>query len=408
IAGVFFSLEKVMGTLRVSSFPPVLVASVIAAALTRSAFGDSPVIEIPTEYTVGAGVELVFYALLGVLTGLVAVAYSRGTYAIGDMLRRFRSPWWQVIVGALIIGTLNVVFRADLWGKGHETLTLEIIGDRTGLFLIGLAFAKLLVTAVTVAAVRAGGVFTPALFIGATLAGGLAVLATGAIPGFHIEPEAFALVGMAGLVAGSTHAPLTAIMVVFEMTSDYALILPLMLCGAIAFITARRISVDSIYSQWLTRKGEKITFGQDINVMERLRVDGYYNRDPNVVSESATVEQIMAAIGSSRQTEFPVIDPNLHFVGMLTYDDLRAVVSQADTLAPIVVASDLASKAGETVTPRDTLRTALQRLAVRGGHYVPVVDPADSERLLGLLSRQDILGAYERELLREEELEEAG
>ncbi len=399
IAGVFFSLEKVIGGFGVRAFPPVLVASVIAAAISRTAFGDSPVIEIPMEYGMGAPSELVLYALLGVATGAVAVFYTRTVYRTQDLLERFRSRWVQVTLGALVVGAFGALFKADLWGQGHETLTIGMISARSGSFLIALAFAKVLVTAATLAVARAGGVFTPALVIGATLGGGLAASALWLVPGLGIEPEAFALVGMAGLAAGSMHAPLTAIMIVFEMTNDYALILPLMLCGAVAYITARRLHPESIYSQWLVRRGEVIHMGRDAAVMERLRVREFFNPDPHIISETASVQQILDALGRSAQVEFPVLDGDLRLVGMITYDDLRTVLSDADRYAEVILAGDLASQQFERVTPDDTLATALKRIGVRGSHYVPVVDAADPERLLGVIGRQEILTAYERDLL---------
>ncbi len=403
IAGVFFSLEKVLGTFGVSAFPPILVASVIAAAVSRAFFGSAPVIEIPEQYGIGSASELILYALLGVVTGLVAVFYTRGMYAMPDLLGRFKSTWARVVAAGVVVASLNIVFRADLWGRGHETLNIGIIGERDAYFLIALAFAKLIATSMTVAATRVGGVFTPALFIGATLGGGLASAASGLLPGFNIVPEAFALVGMAGLVAGATHAPLTAIMIVFKMTSDYDLILPLMLTGAIAYITARRIHPLSIYSEWLVRKGEKIAHGRDTALLERLEVRTCYNPDPHVIGETATVPQIIKAIGSSTQTEFPVIDGELRFLGMLTYDDLRTVIADAEALGEVVVAGDLANSEYASVTRQDTLHTALQRLGVRGSHHIPVVDADDNGKLVGLVSRQEIFAAYDRALLAETE-----
>jgi CIC family chloride channel protein len=403
IAGVFFSLEKVIGSFGVRAFPPVLVASVIAAAISRGAFGDSPVIEIPTEYGVGDPWELALYALLGVATGVVAVFYIRTVYRARDLIDKFKVGWHGVLVGALVVGVFDVMFKADLWGQGHETLSIEIIGARTGYFLIALAFAKVLVTGATLAVARAGGVFTPALFIGATLGGGLAVTASSLVPGIGIVPEAFALVGMAGLVAGSMHAPLTAIMMVFEMTDDYALILPLMLCGAIAYVTARRLHPESIYSEWLVRRGENIHMGRDATVMERLRVRDFLNANPDVVSEGASVRQIVQALGGSVQVEFPVLDHDLNLVGMINFDDLRTVLTNQDRFQEVVLAGDLASQQYERVTPDDSLATALQRLGVRGSHYVPVVDAEHEHRLVGVIGRREILAAYERELLTERE-----
>lgn len=405
IAGVFFSLEKVVGSFGVTSFPPVLVASVISAAISRTAFGESPVIAMPTVYSVGPGAELLMYAVLGVVTGSVAVLYTRGVHGMGDLLGRLRLTWHRVVAGALLVGLLDILFRADLWGRGHESFSIAMIGGRAGGFLIALAFAKLIATAATINVTRAGGVFTPAMFIGATLAGGLAVLADQVLPWFTIEPEAFALVGMAGLVAGATHAPLTAIMIVFEMTGDYALILPLMLCGAIAYITARRIYPESVYSEWLVRRGETIHSGRDTAVLERLRVADCYNNDPHVIGENATVPQIVAAISDSPQIEFPVLDSDLSLVGMITYDDLRTVLAGAESLSPVVLAGDLAKQQFEWVTPDDSLRTALRKLAVRGSHHIPVIAGEDEERLLGLIGRAEILSAYDRELLRQQEIE---
>jgi CIC family chloride channel protein len=402
IGGVFFALEKVVGNFGVASFPPVLVASVLSAVIARAAFGNSPVIAIPTEYGVGSHSELVLYALLGVITGLVAVLYSRAVNNGDRLVGGPRLIWYRIAIGALVIGALDVVFQNDLWGRGHESFSFEMIGDRTALFLIALAFAKLAATAITLAVTRAGGLFTPALFIGATLGGGLAVAGGQFLPGFTIEPEAFALVGMTGLIAGSTHAPLTAIMIVFEMTRDYALILPLMLCGAVALITAKRVYPESIYSEWLVKRGENIHRGRDTAILERLKVRDSFNKNPNVIGENASVPQIVTAITASSQIEFPVLDDDLNLVGMISQEDIRTVMADAQALASVVLAGDLAHQHYESVTPSDSLRTALQKLAVRGSHHIPVIEGENQGRLMGLISREEILAAYDRELLREQ------
>jgi CIC family chloride channel protein len=401
IAGVFFSLEKILGSFSVAAFAPVLVASVIAAVVSRAAFGSSPVIAIPTEYAMGAPIELGLYALLGITAGVVAVAFTRTVYGTSDLLERRRNRWEQILLAALVVGTLDIVFRADLWGHGHESLDIGIIGQREPWFLIALAFAKMGATAFALGAARAGGVFTPALFIGATLGGGLGRAAQLTFPGWGIQPEAFALAGMAGLVAGGTHAPLTAIMMVFEMSGDYDLILPIMLTTALAYVSARRLSPTSLYSEWLSRKGERIGHGRDLGVLERLTVEQAYNRSPTTVAEGATMGDIMNAVGRSPQIEFPVVGDDGRLIGVVTYGDLRAVLADRDRLAPVVIAADIANLEIEPVTTRDSLRTALQRLGVHGSLTLPVVEPGDGGRLVGLISRQEILAAYDRELLKE-------
>jgi CIC family chloride channel protein len=401
IAGVFFALEKILGSFSVTAFAPVLVASVIAAVVSRAVFGSSPVIAIPTEYAMGASWELLLYAALGITVGVVATFFTRAVYRSGDLLQRRPNRWVQVAMAAVAIGALDILFRADLWGQGHESLDIGIIAEREPWYLIGLSFAKLAAAAVAIAATRAGGVFTPALFIGATLGGGLARAAQVVFPEWVVQPEAFALAGMAGLVAGATHAPLTAIMMVFEMSGDYALILPIMVTTAIAYLTARRLFPTSIYSEWLRRRGERIGHGRDVGVLERVTVGEAYNARPFSVSEGATVQEIMHAIGETPQTEFPVVDADGRLVGVVTYSDLRTVLADRDRLAHILIAADIANLEIEPVTTVDSLRTALQRLGVHGSLTLPVVEPGDGRRLVGIISRSEILAAYDRELLRE-------
>jgi len=401
IAGVFFALEKILGGFSVAAFAPVLVASVVAAVMSRAVFGNTPVITIPTEYGMGAPWELGVYAVLGLFAGVVAVMYTRTVYRATDFLHRRRNRWTQILIAALVVGTLDVLFRADLWGHGHESLDIGIISQREPWFLIALSFAKLVATAFALSAVRAGGVFTPALFIGATLGGGLARAAQAMFPVWVVRPEAFALAGMAGLVAGATHAPLTAIMMVFEMSGDYNLILPIMICSAIAYVTARRLFPTSLYSEWLRRKGERIGHGRDLGVLERLTVEEACNRYPTTVSEDASVSEIMSAVGRSPQTEFPVQDSEGRLIGVVTYGDLRNVLADRERLAPVVIAADIANIEIEPVTTKDSLRTALERLGVHGSLTLPVVEPDGSRRLVGMISRQEILASYDRELLRE-------
>ncbi|HEX7124082.1 MAG TPA: chloride channel protein, partial [Gemmatimonadaceae bacterium] len=221
------------------------------------------------------------------------------------------------------------------------------------------------------------------------------------LPGAHVAPGALALVGMAGLVSGSTHAPLTAIMMVFEMTGDYGLILPLMLTSVLAYAIARRLYPESIYTEWLVRRGVVLTHGADAAVLARLPVHDCLNRTPVVIPEAAKPRQILEVIGGSRQTEFPVVDSEAHLVGMLTPAAIRDALQDGDRLGTILVAADLAVPEQDPLTSEDTLLTALRRLGGRDVSLLPVVRPDDRERLEGTVSRQDLMAAYERALTAE-------
>jgi CIC family chloride channel protein len=401
IAGVIFGIEKILGAAGGMALGPFVVASILAATVSRLAFGNHPVLALPAELGVGSPWELVSYVGLGILTGGASAAYSRGVWKAQDWFGRLRRPWTQVALGAVIIGGLDLAFRADLWGHGHESIDLGILAARSGVFLLALAAAKLVATAVTFGAGGVGGVFTPALFIGATLGGAYGVTLQHLLPGSHLAAGALALVGMAGLVAGATHAPLTAIMMVFEMTADYGLILPLMLTSVLAYAIARRLYPESIYTEWLVRRGVVLSHGADAAVLARLPVHECMNRQPVVIPEGATLQRVVELIGGSRQTEFPVVSDDGRLTGMLTQAGVRETLADGDHLQHFLLAADLALPERDPLTGEDTLLTALRQLGAREVNLLPVVRPDDRERLEGTVSRQDVWAAYERALTAE-------
>jgi len=401
ITGVVFGIEKILGTTGSMALGPFVVASILAATVSRSVFGNHPVVALPAVFTISSAWELLLYVGLGVVTGIVSVLYSRGVWRAQDLFDRLRRPWVQVLLGTLIVGGLDVVFRADLWGHGHESLNLGIVAARTGWFLLALTAAKLVATAVTFGAGGVGGVFTPALFIGATLGGAYGAGSAALLPGAHLAPGALALVGMAGLVSGATHAPLTAIMMVFEMTGDYGLILPLMLTSVLAYVVARRLHPENIYSEWLVRRGVVLSHGADAVILARITVSECMNRQPEVLHEEADLEAIVAATRNARQTDFPVVDAEGQRVGMLALDSIREAKAGGEHLAQLVVAADLALPVQVFVTVEDSLLTALRKFGQQDVDYLPVVAADDRQRLEGIVGRHDVVAAYERALATE-------
>ena len=401
IAGVIFGIEKILGAAGGMALAPFVVASILAATVGRAVFGNHPVLALPAAFAINSPWELLLYVGLGIACGLVAVLYSRGVWKAQDAFARLRAPWVQVLLGALLIGGLDLAFRADLWGHGHETIDLGVMMGRSALFLLALAAAKLAATAFTFAAGGTGGVFTPALYIGATLGAAYGVASHQLFPMSAESPGALALVGMAGLVAGATHAPLTAIMMVFEMTGDYGLILPLMLTSVLAYGIARRLHPESIYTEWLVRRGVVLAQGADAAVLARVSVHECLNPRPTTIPAEATLEDIKRLIHESRQTTFPVTDGSGSLLGMLSSVAVREALADGAALGGLVMAADLVTPEVDPVTTDDTLLTALRRFGKRDADALPVVDAGHRERLVGLLNRQDLLGAYERALTAE-------
>jgi CIC family chloride channel protein len=199
---------------------------------------------------------------------------------------------------------------------------------------------------------------------------------------------------MGALVAAATEAPITGILIVFEMTNDYAIVLPLMLATVIATVIARRLEPDSLYSGWLRRRGEKIAHGTDPDVLAGLRVADALDTSAPVIHENASVRELLVHLGAVAHTEFAVIDDEQRLLGMITIGDIGRAAHDHTNLAPLLVAADLASPT-DSVEPGDSLLEAVRRLGLRGRSTIPVVEPG-TDRLLGVTSQARILALYER------------
>ncbi|HEU0052016.1 MAG TPA: chloride channel protein, partial [Longimicrobium sp.] len=398
LAGAFFALEEVLGALSVGSFPPVVVSSVVAAVVSRSVLGDHPAFPIPVEYGYGLRREVVFfYPLLGIVAGLAAAAFVRAFFGAEALLRRLPGIA-RPLLGGAVVGLLVWLSGGVLVGYGHLAVRLEVFGRMAWTALALLAAGKIVATSLTLGSGGTGGVFTPSLYLGAATGGAFGVLLTRLFPTLGLHPEPYALVGMAAVVAASTDAPITAILIVFEMTNDYAIVLPLMLATVIATVVARHVERDSLYSGWLRRRGEHLEHGADRDALTGVRVDDVYDRDARVIGEGATVDQLLEHLDRADRAEFPVVDGELRLVGMVTLAELARISREAPSLRSVLLAADLAVPT-ETVFPRDTLLDAVRKMGVRGVGTLPVVDP-ESGRLLGTVGRGEVLAAYTRTVAR--------
>jgi CIC family chloride channel protein len=286
--------------------------------------------------------------------------------------------------------------RGILVGYGHLAVHLEVFGRMAWYFLLLLALGKILATSLTLTTGGSGGLFTPSLYIGAATGGAFGAVLRDLFPAMHLRPEAYALVGMGALVAGATDAPITGILIVFEMTNDYAIVLPLMLTTVICHHIARRLEPDSLYSGWLRRRGERIEHGTDRTLLTGLRVRDAYDRTPQVFAADAPVATLLQHLRPGEQTTFPVVDARHQLLGVVTTADLGQLARDRPELSAALAAVDLAGPT-ETVTLSDSLLEATRRLGVRGASALPVVEDG-SLRLIGFISRSHILAAYERAL----------
>jgi CIC family chloride channel protein len=396
MAGAFFALEEILGSLAVGAFPPVVVASVVAAVISHTFLGNNPAFPIPEDYGYALQRELlVFYPFLGVIAGLVGVLFVRVFFGTESLVRRVASPRWTLaFLGGLLVGVLVLLSKGLLVGHGHLAVHLDVFGGMSWSSLALLALGSILATSITLNFGGSGGVFTPSLYVGAATGGSFGVALAGLFPDLGLRPEAYALVGMGAVVAASTSAPITGMLLVFEMTNDYEIVLPLMLTTVIANLVARRLEPDSLYSGWLRRRGERLQHGADRDVLAGLRVADAFDPAPAVVGETAPIHQLLEHLGRGAFTDLPVVDEQRRLVGIIPIADLARLAGEPREQTAHLVASEVTIPA-ETVAPGDSLLEAIRRMGVRGAPSIPVVDRATGH-LLGLVSRAHVLARYEQ------------
>jgi CIC family chloride channel protein len=397
--GAFFALEQVLGSFSVGAFSPVVVASVVGALVVRPFFGRSPAIDVPSYGESEAIVTLLLFPLLGIICGGGSVMFTRIYYSLKGWFAGWRAPaWTRPVFGGVVIGTIVFLSRGLLAGEGHLALPAEIFGGLAWYLLLALAVGKMLITALTFHSGGSGGVFTPTLYIGAALGAASGALASLLLPQAEIHPETWGLIGMAGLIAGATRAPMTAIFMVFELTDDYAIVPPLMIVSVIAYAVARRWSPFGLYDGWLAQRGEHLQQGADRALMDRIHARDALDTRTVTVGPGATLAEVVRAAERTHHTTIPVVEENGTLLGVIFYDELRQALLDRGTLAGVLVAADLAEET-ETVTPGVSLRDALRVMNARAIDVVPVVRSATDPVLVGILSRGDVLAAYERELM---------
>lgn len=398
LAGAFFALEEVLGGLQVAAFPTVVVASVVAAAVSTAVYGVSPAFPVPTLHPSRSWFELLALPpLLGIACGLITVLFVRTYFGIGSAAERWHvSPWLRAAVGGAVVGLIVWLSGGLLLGEGHLAMPPEVFGGAAWYIILALALAKIVVTSVTIGSGGSGGLFAPAMYIGAATGAGVAGLLASLLPSLDVQPTAWAFVAMGGVVGAATGAPITAILLVFELTDDYALMAPLMLVTGIALVIARRYEKDDLYSGWLRRRGYKLHQPSEREVLASLKVRDAYDDVPLILHEHEAVEPVLHRVAFAAQPIFPVVTRDGRLAGILSVRNLALAARHRDALPTLLVA-DLA-EATPAVTLEMPLDQALRRLGARDLPGLPVVT-LPGGRLIGLVTREHITRLVERTLM---------
>ncbi len=425
IAGVAFAIEVLMSELQVRMFGNVVIASVSAAVVSQMFLGDRPAFSVPT-YTLQSPEALFFYLVLGLASALVGIMFISMLAWFEDIFDNWHFPLpLKPAVGALLLGLLGVLYMylpgvgftsptefqlgmplieniPRVYGAGF-TFIEEALHSEVNIYLLAvLVLLKPLATSFTLGSGNSGGVFAPSLFTGAMLGGAMGTLFAAWQPELAGPTGAYALVGMAAVFAATARAPLTAILIVFEMSNDYSMILPLMVATITAGYLAQALYPESIYTIKLTRRGIRFSQGRDLDIMQSVQVGEVMNTHPVTVSVDEPLVDLYRKFQETNLLGFPVVDSEGALAGIVTLQDLERVLARDPANLRSLRVKDVAVANPVTVYSDDPIWTAIQKMAPRDLARLPVVAREDDKRLLGLISRSDIVRAYDVGIVRKQ------
>jgi CIC family chloride channel protein len=398
IAGVVFSLEVLLREFSARAFSIVVLASVTATVISRALLGDYPAFFVP-PYELLSAWELLFYAVLGVLAALVGRAFIWLLYRCEDVFDAWSIPeYLKPIAGGLGVGLLGLALPQTL-GVGYGAVEEALQGRLAPWLLATLLFGKLVTTTLTLGSGGSGGIFSPSLFMGAMLGGAVGNLFGALFPAITAPPGAYALVAMAAVFGGAAHAPITAILILFEMTGDYRIILPLMTAVVVSTLVSHVISPETIYTIKLRRRGIDVLAPRRADPLGQVRVADVMVRDPVRLESALPFRSVLDHLRRHPFTSFPVVDGDRRLVGILGYSELREALT-GEVSPATRTAGDLMRTPPPVSYVDETLTDVTAKFAVSGVGRLPVVSRGDPTTLLGVISHSDVLAAYQRVVLR--------
>ncbi len=392
IAGVMFALEVIMMDFAVNTFSPIVISSVVATVISRAHLGDFPAFNVP-GYELVSSLEIPLYAVMGLVIAGVSLFFVSTLYKLEDIWDLLKIPGYvKSMAGGLVLGLLAIKVPHVL-GVDYVTIEKMIRGDIVWWGLVGIVLLKILGTSWTIGSGGSGGIFAPSLFIGCAAGGAFGFFAHSVFPSFTAHPGAYAIVGMGTLVAGATHAPITAIIILFEMTDDYRIILPLMVSCIVCTLITMAAREGNIYTVKLMRRGINLAKGKELSVLAETSVYAAMNKKVETVYQYLLLKEIKKQLSASLYTDFPVVDDKKRLVGFLSFQDYREYLSSVE-FDERITAKDIADDNVVTVKENDNLKNALEILEENHIEQAPVVSRTGEMVPVGMISRGDIISTY--------------
>jgi len=391
MAAVVFALEEVMGDMNAPILGSVVLASATSWAMMRLLLGNNPLFQVP-QYTLVHPLELGIYALLGIAGGFLSVAFTKLLLGMRGFFLRLpkKTQRWHPVVGGVTVGLMGW-FVPQVLGVGYTYVGYALNGSMALKLMLLLVALKLIGVTVSYASGNAGGIFGPSLFLGAMLGGALGTVAHNLLPGYTATPGAYALVGMGAVFAGIVRAPMTSVLMIFEMTRDYAVIVPLMIANMTSLFISRRFQKQPIYEALAHQDGIHLPTPGTLHQKSRRMVAQVMQRCPQILSAQMRVEDAVEETRFSPFRVWPVADKD-YFLGMLSRETLEFALVDGRKEQPLKNIIDTLHV--PHLHMDHALHLALERMSTYHLDVLPVIHRADIHRLLGIVTLRDVLDSY--------------
>lgn len=415
IGAVIFAIEVILMEISTASFIPLLIASVTGSLTSMLLIGEDSLFNFNLKDSFQA-THMPYYLLLGIISGLVSLYFSKMVVATERLMGALGSHWMRITYGGAFLGFMVFLFP-PIYGEGYQTLNVLIDGNATEvlekslffsslgetktllLFLIGIILLKPIASAITIGAGGSGGIFAPSLFVGGIT--GFVFAYSNNLLGLHLDlPIAhFVLVAMCGVMAGVQHSPLSAIFLIAEITGGYELFVPLMFVSAISFITKTYFQKHSVYTLQLKAQGKYLPETKDEELLDNISITQVIEKDLLPIHPDAQLTDLIELVKLSKRNIFPVVDSAQVLQGIVTLDDIRHIMFDAEK-QKIVRVKQLMHSPPEILFSSENMQSAMEKFERSGAWNLPVVD---NNQYLGFVSKAKIFNAYRKKLQRQKE-----
>jgi len=412
VAAVIFGLEVLMLDLTTSSIIPLLMASVTGAITTKLLMAEKILFhfKIVENFTIS---DVPFFILLGIITGLISLYFNKMNYFVRGKMERINNTYTRFIIGAISLGILIAIFP-PLYGEGYDAIKLILTGNTDALlsnsvfysirdniwvvvlFVFFLMVFKVIATTLTIESGGIGGIFAPSAVMGGFAGFIFARLVNNLHVSKHLSESNFTLVGMAGVLGGVLHAPLTAIFLVAELTHGYVLIVPLMLTTTLSFLTIKIFDPHSIFTKRLAERGELLTHHKDQTVLTLLKVQQVVDKDIISIYPDDNLGSLVKVISKSKRNLFPVVSKDNIFLGLVILDDVREDMFVPNKYQTPVAHYIIQPSENQKISVNEPMDSVMEKFKRTGNYNIVVLDKG---KYVGFVSRANIFSAYRKTLI---------